>query len=198
MFSRENFLSSQQKIIDAALSKKEEARTALASINVHSTATASITGATVGNALQAVGAQLPASDPTAMFRQIFLITEASLETYIAQSRIQASTSFSLALAAGVAGFILILFGVCVAIFHPTPSTSGLTPERLSALSGVLTQFISAIFFFLYNRTLQQIDIFHGSLVELQELSVSILAGLQIADPTRLEKVLSILTNKQQK
>ena len=52
---------------------------------------------------------------------------------------------------------------------------------LTAIAGVLTEFISGVFFYLYNRTLQQINRFHDKLVAMQQTSMAYLATGLVSD-----------------
>jgi hypothetical protein len=131
-----------------------------------------------------------------VFKQIFMITNTSLEGYIAQSRVQASGSFKAAIFAGLAGFSLIVYSVVHATQFSGGDVSSLDIDWISGVAGVITQFISTIFFYLYNKTLQQVNKFHHDLIKTQQLAVGILAAMQIQDVEKLKSVVNIIDDNQ--
>jgi hypothetical protein len=109
---------------------------------------------------------------TKVYKYVLLINVSSLEAYVAQTRIQAEQSFKLSKLVAIVGFGLLSVGVILGIITAFLNIkSGLNAAYLSAIAGVLTEFISGVFFYLYNKTLQQINIFHDSLIEMQKLSM---------------------------
>ena len=129
-----------------------------------------------------------------VFKFFLLINVASLEKYIAQTRIQAQLSFRLCKRVAQWSFILILFGVFIAIALPLlslfsakwPSLGKITvhplePAALVTLSGLITQFISSVFFYFYNRTLQQFNLFGDKLSTAQRVAISLLVNGAITD-----------------
>ena len=52
---------------------------------------------------------------------------------------------------------------------------------LAAASGALTEFISGVLLVLYNRTLQQVNLFHDRLVTSQQISIAFLASDLVTD-----------------
>jgi len=101
-----------------------------------------------------------------VFRYVFLINNAAVEKYVSQSRAQAEASFLLSRRAAIAGFVLFLGSVVIGLVsqftdHP------LDIAYLSAAAGAVTQFLSGVFFWLYNRTLQQIHLFYQGIMSQQ-------------------------------
>jgi hypothetical protein len=47
-----------------------------------------------------------------------------------------------------------------------------TPAKIAAVSGVVTEFISGVFFYLYNRTVRQLKEYHDSLLSVQNVLLS--------------------------
>ena len=47
----------------------------------------------------------------------------------------------------------------------------LNAAYLAGIAGVLTEFISGVFFFLYSKTLSQINLFHDKLVDMQKTAL---------------------------
>lgn len=101
-----------------------------------------------------------------VFRYVFLINNASVEQYVSQSRAQAEASFVLSRRAALAGFVLLLASIVIGLVaqrtdHP------LDVAYLAGVGGAITQFIAGVFFWLYNRTLQQIHLFYQGIMTQQ-------------------------------
>lgn len=101
-----------------------------------------------------------------VFRYVFLINNASVEQYVSQSRAQAESSFILSRRAALAGFVLLVGSIVIGIIaqlrnHP------LDVAYLAGIGGVITQVTSGVFFGLYNRTLQQINLFYQGIMTQQ-------------------------------
>lgn len=114
-------------------------------------------------------------ESTEIFKYLVLIDISALETYINQTRIQAQESFSLSKWVAIAGFILILAGVSLGIITSVFGAERLDVAYLASLAGILTEFISGVFFFLFNRTLQQMNVFHDKLMESKKEALNYLA-----------------------
>lgn len=110
--------------------------------------------------------KLEGASPGEVFRYIFLINNAAVEQYVSQSRSQAEASFTLSRRAGIAGFVLVLVAVGVGVGAELLDYS-LSVAYLTGIVGVLTQFISGVFFWIYNRTLQQINLFYQGIMSQQ-------------------------------
>jgi hypothetical protein len=52
---------------------------------------------------------------------------------------------------------------------------------LASLAGMLTEFISGVFFYLFNRTLQQMNLFHDKMLASRQVVMSFLANTLIED-----------------
>jgi hypothetical protein len=101
-----------------------------------------------------------------VFRYVFLINNSAVEKYVSQSRAQAESSFLLSRRAAIAGFILLVVSIGIGLIsqltdHP------LEIAYLSAVAGIITQFLSGVFFWMYNRTLQQINLFYKGIMSQQ-------------------------------
>lgn len=116
-----------------------------------------------------------------VFKYILLINVAALEGYVAQTRVQAEQSFRLARIIASTGFAILAVGIVLAVYLSLVGRPTLEAAYLTAISGVLTEFISGVFFYLYNRTLQQINRFHDKLVGMQQTSMAYLATGLVAD-----------------
>ena len=116
-----------------------------------------------------------------VFKYVLLINISALEGYVAQTRIQAAQSFRLSQIVAIIGFILIAVGVGMGIYLSINGKETLDIAYLASAAGILTEFISGVFFYLYNKTLQQINRFHDKLVAMQQTSMSFLASSLVTD-----------------
>ena len=116
-----------------------------------------------------------------MFKYLLLINVAAIEKYVAQTRIQAQISFRLCKRVALWSFVLIAAGVALAIYSTIWGNKELGAAKLSAPSGVITQFIAGVFFYLYNRTLQQFNLFGEKVSSAQRVAISLLANAAIGD-----------------
>jgi len=139
-----------------------------------------------------------------VFKYLLLIDTAALEGYNAQTRLQAQESFRVSKYVAVVGFVLIAIGIGLGISSNFIGKSAIDAAYLASLAGILTEFISGVFFYLYNRTLQQLNRFHNSMLESKMTITSFLANSLIEDKNKrddsnaeLSKLLiTKLTNKE--
>ncbi|WP_322067333.1 TRADD-N-associated membrane domain-containing protein [Burkholderia ubonensis] len=124
-----------------------------------------------------------------IFKYFLLINVSALEGYLAQSRLQAQSTFGMCKRVAYAGFGIVVIAVILAIISSWKNfNNGLTIAQLTGLAGVVTQLISAIFFFLYNRTLQQFNTSQDKLVSAQEMAISLMAVGAITDVVKRDDV----------
>ena len=66
-------------------------------------------------------------------------------------------------------------------------------------SGIIIEFISAIFFYLYNKTIQQLNIYHDKLIAVQDTTLALKVAQSITDVDMKNQTMRyltrILTNK---
>jgi len=91
-------------------------------------------------------------------------TAAYIEAYYKTNQRHVAWSFWASLSALVIGLVVLVAGVGLALYGSTPAISITTTA-----AGVLTQFISAGFFYLYNKNLRQLNVFYQRLVQHQDL-----------------------------
>lgn len=94
-----------------------------------------------------------------------------LDQYYLQTREQAQRGFFVTVCVAVFGALLIFVGV-VAMF-----LEKVQPSYITCASGVITEFIAAVFFYLYNKTVSSMSKYHNKLVLSQNISIA----LKIAD-----------------
>lgn len=94
-----------------------------------------------------------------------------LDQYYLQTREQAKKGFVVTVCVSVFGAMLIGVGILMMFLGKTE------PSYVTCASGVITEFIAAVFFYLYNRTIISMSKYHNKLV----LSHNISTALKVAD-----------------
>lgn len=94
-----------------------------------------------------------------------------LDQYYLQTREQAQKGFLVTVCVAIFGAILIAVGI------GSMFLGKIQPSYVTCASGVITEFIAAIFFYLYNRTITSMSNYHNKLVISQNISIA----LKVAD-----------------
>ena len=101
------------------------------------------------------------------FTKLVQINFKYLDQYYMQTQEQAAKSFKLTLFASIAGLLLLLFGILLMFVKP------IDPGYVTVGTGALTEIISGVFFYLYNRTIQEMSQYHQKLVITQNISLAL-------------------------
>lgn len=117
--------------------------------------------------------KLETADADHVFRFIFLINNAAVEQYVSQSRTQATASFLLSRVAAILGFGLFVAAIVIGLVSQG-ADQPLSIAYLSAIGGAISQFLAGVFFWLYNRTLQQINLFYQGIMSQQSEALTVL------------------------
>jgi len=136
-----------------------------------------MTRPSVTSAEKANGVQGPSSE---YFDRLVDINVNNLGDYYGLVRLHNDKSFSISVGAGVVGFVLIAAAIGLALFS---NAGQKLPTAISAGSGVITEFIGAVFFYLYNRSVREMRDYFDSLLTVQ----NILLSLKLVNDTRDEK-----------
>lgn len=114
-----------------------------------------------------------------------VITE-YVNSYYKTNQMHVAWSFWASLVALIVGLVVLIIGVSLALGG---FSSAITVTTTGA--GVLTQFISAGFFYLYNKNLKQLNVFYGELVQNQDMFFAwgLVAHAPEADRPELVKAL---------
>lgn len=89
-----------------------------------------------------------------------------------------------------------MVGICLGFLDKNNLTNNLT--YIAAVSGIIIEFISGIFFYLYNRTVRELKEYHNSLLDVQNvlLSFNIVQDLEgEAKAEMLSQVISSLSSR---
>ena len=110
-----------------------------------------------------------------------------LDQYYLQTREQAQRGFFVTVCVAVFGAVLIGIGI-VAMFLGKTS-----PSYVTCASGVITEFIAAVFFYLYNRTVTSMSKYHNKLVISQNISIALKVADSLTDNDKVNAKNIIIT-----
>lgn len=103
-----------------------------------------------------------------------------LDQYYLETRIQANKSFSASLLMGIVGFCV----TCVSMIMFFKQM--LTPAMLTLAAGTITNFISVVFFYLFNRTVLNLASYHQKLVFTQNIALAMKIAQSVPDSERIK------------
>lgn len=101
------------------------------------------------------------------FTKLVQINFKYLDQYYLQTQEQADKSFRLSAFAAISGLLIIVAGVLMMYNGKTE------PAYVTTSAGVLSEFIAAVFFYLYNRTILKMSQYHQKLVLTQNISLAL-------------------------
>lgn len=119
-----------------------------------------------------------------VFKYLLLMNASALEQYVTQTRLQAEQSFRLSRVVAIVGFVLLAISIGLGVYINMSGGETLDVAYLSGIAGVLTEFISGVFFYLYNRTLQQLNLFHNRMLSAQHVATALLTNSRVADTAK--------------
>lgn len=116
------------------------------------------------------------------FGKLVEINVDNLSAYYEQVKIHANNSFFVSLIMSVIGFTIIMAGLIISFYSNEQKTLIIF---VSTASGIITEAIAALFFYLYTQTVRQMKGYHDSLLYVQNilLSLRLLEGADDIDPT---------------
>jgi len=129
------------------------------------------------------------------FGNLVRINVDNLSDYYTQVRVHTNNSFWASVAAGGLGFLLIVAGLTVGFVRGDAQSISL----VATASGVAVEFISGVFFYLYNRTVRQLKDYHDSLLDVQNILMSFRIVEQAGEQQRgalFEKILDFLLKQR--
>lgn len=131
----------------------------------------------IENETVAVQNALPDSDA---YHNLVKMSFKNLDQYYQQTRDHAQRGFIATMLVSFFGAVLIMAGI-VAMFL------GFTePATVTSASGIITEFISAVFFYLYNKTVAGMSNYHNKLVMAQNISIALAAADSLPDDRQAE------------
>lgn len=90
-----------------------------------------------------------------------------LDQYYLQIREHAQKGFFVTIFVSIVGAILVAIGIILMFLDKT------NPSYITAAAGVITEFISAVFFYLYNKTITSMSNYHNKLILSQNISIAL-------------------------
>lgn len=90
-----------------------------------------------------------------------------LDQYYLQIREHAQKGFFVTIFVSIVGAILVAIGIILMFLDKT------NPSYVTAAAGVITEFISAVFFYLYNKTITSMSNYHNKLILSQNISIAL-------------------------
>lgn len=111
----------------------------------------------------------------------------NLGEYYALVKLHTQKSFNASIIAGGVGFMLIICGIIISFLDITHTQ---TISYITTASGIITEFIASIFFYLYNKTVLQMKEYHDSLIMAQNI---LLAFKVIGDASNESDKIKMIT-----
>ena len=102
-----------------------------------------------------------------IYQNLIKISYKYLDEYYLQTRQQAQKGFVVTVLVSVMGSIIIAIGIGTMFLGKT------TPAYVTTTSGIITEFIASIFFYLYNKTILSMSDYHNKLVLSQNVSIAL-------------------------
>jgi hypothetical protein len=121
------------------------------------------------------------------FDNLVKINVENLAAYYELVKTQTDKSFRASLTVAYFGAFLIMIGLALG-FYRTDAADKVT--YIATGAGVLTEFISGVFFWLYSRTVNQLRGYHDSLVSVQNILLSFKLVSDTRDPKEKAQMVS--------
>lgn len=113
-----------------------------------------------------------------------------LDAYYLLVKSQTNNSFAATLVVAIVGFLFIASGMAMVLLSASLDNLTLAQQQfvwISTGSGLIIEFIGGVFFYLYNRTVQQLKGYHASLVKVQNTLLSFNAAEGISEATDAQR-----------
>lgn len=121
-----------------------------------------------------------------------------LNEYYSINKNQARSSFRFSLFSIVLGLCTILAGVWLTYLNVATIELG----YITGISGVILEFIGGAYFFMYKKSLQQVNFFFGQLIKIQDTMLSINLAQSIEDTGKkteiMDKIITSLLERSLK
>lgn len=125
------------------------------------------------------------------FNNLVKINFKYLDKYYLQTQVQANKSFWMSVFAAVVGFIIIIIGIILMFFDKT------NPAYITTATGVISESIAAIFFYLYNKTIIKMSDYHQKLVVTQNISLALKISQELPENDRVKSQVSLINSLTQ-
>nr|WP_294926114.1 hypothetical protein [uncultured Flavobacterium sp.] len=125
-------------------------------------------------------------DKPEYFDSLVKINVENLAAYYSLVKTHTSQSFKVSLLISIIGFILIISGLVIGFKYDDKIIG-----YIASGAGIVTEFISSVLFYLYNKTVRQLKEYHDSLINVQ----NILLSFKLIENTSDEKAKAEMMSK---
>jgi hypothetical protein len=130
--------------------------------------------------------------------QIIKINTQNLTDYYYLVKVQADRSFWASILCAIFGFLIIIASLVYLLINNNSPTSQQI-NFIATLAGIITEFVSAIFFYLYTQTVRQLKEYHTTLINVQDVLLSIWITQEIENEDKRNQLfLKIIENLSSK
>lgn len=126
---------------------------------------------------------LPDSDA---YNNLIKLSFKYLDQYYQQTREHAQRGFIATMLVSIFGAVLIMAGIVAMFLGFTESAT------VTSASGIISQFISAVFFYFYNKTVAGMSKYHNKLVMAQNISIALAAADSLPEDRQAEEKVAII------
>lgn len=130
--------------------------------------------------LKARAEQLKESIEEDFFTKLVKINFRYIDQYYYQTQQQANKSFRLSAVAATVGFGIVIVGIVMMFWGIAQ------PAYVTTAVGLISEFVSAVFFYLYNRTILKMGEYHEKLVLTQNISVALKIAEGLPEKARIQ------------
>lgn len=124
------------------------------------------------------------------FTKLVKINFKYLDAYYLQTQVQSDKSFVLTASAAALSLVVIIFGVIMMFVSDNESMA----SKVTVSVGAFGQFISAIFFYLYNRTVLKMGEYHQKLVLTQNIGLALKIAQELPEEHRIEPQKNLISS----
>jgi hypothetical protein len=122
-----------------------------------------------------------------------------LNEYYTINKAQAKSSFISSLVAIIIGLITIIIGIGIQYYGTNLS---ITTSVITSVSGILLEFIGGAYFFMYKKSLEQVNFFFAQLIKIQDTMLAINLAKEVASEDKstelTEKIVASLLERSLK
>lgn len=122
----------------------------------------------------------PRSIEEDFFTKLVKINFRYIDQYYYQTQQQANKSFRLSAVAATVGFGIVIVGIVMMFWGIAQ------PAYVTTAVGLISEFVSAVFFYLYNRTILKMGEYHEKLVLTQNISVALKIAEGLPEKARIQ------------
>ena len=114
------------------------------------------------------------------FTKLVKINFKYIDKYYLQTQIQADKSFTISVVSSIVAFLIIISGIFLMYIDEVSSA------YIATGTGLLSEFISAVFFYLYNKTIVKMGEYHHKLVLTQNISLALKIAEQLPEQEKVK------------